>query len=227
MKRLILIALLFTSFSLSSQETEQDLTEPKNNTDIYKAFWKKLYANGGWSLYCGFRFNQNGETEDKGRIQIERVYPLQWIIETLTCKNRLDCHQSESKKFKAIESDLHNIYPVWWEIQSTKFDSSYGELPGEEKRFEDCDFERSKNITEPREIARGNIARAIFYMHNHYGLPIKPELLKTLLKWNKEDLPSEQEIYRNNIIEKIQGNRNPFIDNPNLVNKLKIVKRTD
>ncbi|MFQ5444285.1 MAG: endonuclease [Nitrospinales bacterium] len=35
--------------------------------------------------------------------------------------------------------------------------------------------------------------------------------------WNQADPPSEWEKERNGIIEGIQGNRNPFVDNPVLV----------
>ena len=228
MKTLIIIFLLSLSVSIQS---EPSVTEQTDSSPLQEkpqnSFWNKLYANGGWSLYCGFRFNSKGETLDKGNIITEHIYPLNWVIKTLSCKNRLDCHKKEKDAFMQIESDLHNMYPVWWEIQSTKQDATYGEIPGEIWRFNDCDFEREVNLAEPREIARGNIARAIFYMHNQYGLPIENDLLDIILKWNLEDLPSEQEIYRNNLIEKIQGNRNPFIDNPKLVNKLKIVNHTD
>ena len=41
--------------------------------------------------------------------------------------------------------------------------------------------------------------------------------LQVLLKWNDEDPVSDLERQRNNVIEKAQGNRNPFIDFPQLV----------
>lgn len=37
-----------------------------------------------------------------------------------------------------------------------------------------------------------------------------------LLKWSREDPVSEKEVNRNNTVYKIQGNRNPFIDHPEL-----------
>jgi len=40
--------------------------------------------------------------------------------------------------------------------------------------------------------------------------------IETLLKWNDEDLVSDLERQRNNVIEQAQGNRNPFIDFPQL-----------
>lgn len=42
--------------------------------------------------------------------------------------------------------------------------------------------------------------------------------LDTLLKWNEEDPVSENEMVRNNLVEHLQGNRNPFVDYPTLAN---------
>lgn len=44
--------------------------------------------------------------------------------------------------------------------------------------------------------------------------------LSTLIKWNNEHPVSEHEKTRNNLVYNLQGNRNPFIDYPNLANIL-------
>ena len=43
------------------------------------------------------------------------------------------------------------------------------------------------------------------------------EALALFLKWHRNDPVSEKEINRNNGIELLQHNRNPFVDNPELV----------
>ena len=48
--------------------------------------------------------------------------------------------------------------------------------------------------TEPRPLARGNVARAIFYMSKEYGLPDDAELGRLLLRWHRAD-PFRQAIY--------------------------------
>ncbi len=50
--------------------------------------------------------------------------------------------------------------------------------------------------------------------------PIEFGKLSTLLKWNEEDPVNENEMIRNNIVYNLQGNRNPFVDYPNLANLL-------
>ncbi|MFT5350905.1 MAG: deoxyribonuclease-1, partial [Gammaproteobacteria bacterium] len=40
--------------------------------------------------------------------------------------------------------------------------------------------------------------------------------------WNKIDPPSKQEKIRNDRIERLQGNRNPYIDKPSLAERQKL-----
>ncbi len=187
---------------------------------VTRVFWRELYSGGGWSLYCGFRFDGQGQTEGGGHVRIEHIYPMTRILTQLGCESRQQCRESGNTKFIEMEADLHNLYPVWWEISSTNIDTSFGELEGEDWRFDKCDYERRRGITEPRPIARGNIARAILYMHSRYGSTLDVKTLELMKQWNLADPPSKQEKYRNEIIEGIQGRRNPYIDNPALVNRI-------
>ena len=57
-------------------------------------------------------------------------------------------------------------------------------------------------------------------MHTKYGLPLEKEIIDRLKRWNKEDLPSKQEKSRNDRIEEIQGTRNPYIDDPALIDSI-------
>jgi len=74
---------------------------------------------------------------------------------------------------------------------------------------------------------RGDVARSVLYMEIRYnGLAIVngfPEVdgqlgdLATLLEWHRNDPPDDFEMNRNNVIYNWQRNRNPFIDQPDLV----------
>ena len=44
--------------------------------------------------------------------------------------------------------------------------------------------------------------------------------LNLLIKWHNQDPPSVKEINRNNAVFAVQGNRNPFIDSPQYVNRI-------
>ena len=74
----------------------------------------------------------------------------------------------------------------------------------------------------------GDVARSVLYMQIRYnGLQVvngfpegtTGELgdLATLLDWHRNDPPDDYEMNRNNVIYTWQINRNPFIDQPNLV----------
>jgi len=74
---------------------------------------------------------------------------------------------------------------------------------------------------------RGDVARSVLYMEIRYndlqivnGFPnIEGQLgdLETLLEWHRNDPPDDFEMNRNNVIYNWQKNRNPFIDQPDLV----------
>jgi len=212
----ILIAALTAPLNLQSAEI---MTYDQVVTDT---FWNRLYVTGGWTLYCGYRFDATKRTEDGRVLTIEHIYPTRAMLKHLNCTSRQQCRESKNRRFIMMEADLHNMYPVWRTVNAVRNGSSYGIIDGENWRFDDCDFERQNGIAEPRAIARGNIARAIFYMHYQYGITIDKELLALLKEWNREDPPSAQEKQRNNYIEKIQGKRNPYIDHPELADKITI-----
>lgn len=183
-------------------------------------FWNELYANGGWSLYCGYRFDPSVTLTEGRLFVIEQIYPVSWMLKYMQCDSRRQCRLNEKSRFTRMEADMHNLYPAWQAADVARRDTRFGMIEGEDWRFENCDFERSHSLTEPRPIARGNIARAIFYMHTQYGVPVEKDMLEELKRWNRLDPPSNQEMLRNNLIEELQGNRNPYIDNPTMAEQI-------
>ena len=214
----ILLSLFFLSLSTSAQA--EQVIQYGYDEIASDLFWNVLYANGGWSLYCGLKFSRPGITIDGKALSIEHIYPVNRMLKFLKCNSRMQCYDSGNRKFAQMEADLHNLYPVLHELNNALYDSDYGEIEGEDWRLDSCDIERKHGLVEPRPLARGNIARAIFYMHQTYGVPIKAQIFHTLKEWNKQDPPSVQELERNDRIEKIQGHRNPYIDNPSLAENL-------
>lgn len=90
----------------------------------------------------------------------------------------------------------------------------------------------SQNAYEPCDEYKGDFARVFMYMFTCYqnltwkytwmnyaksNYPtLKPWAVDLLLKWHSQDPVSEKERNRNNAVYEIQGNRNPFIDYPQL-----------
>lgn len=86
----------------------------------------------------------------------------------------------------------------------------------------------------PGDEWRGDVARMIMYMYVRYPSQCAAtavgmgsasysnfgDMPNIFLEWNEEDPVSQYEINRNDLLEGIQGNRNPFIDNPYLATKI-------
>jgi endonuclease I len=87
-------------------------------------------------------------------------------------------------------------------------------------------------VFEPRDGQKGDAARAVFYFSIRYGDgcqvkplavfdPAHPAASEAVLEeWNLHDPPSDHERQRNDVIEVEQGVRNPFIDHPELVDRV-------
>ena len=119
-------------------------------------------------------------------------------------------------------TDLYNVRPALGAVNTSRSNYFYGE---------DMDtlYDPYTSTEGGQKEFRGEIARIIFYCATRYE---KLELtddyadptsnIKTykmgrvseLLKWNLEEAVNEREIVRNDEVEKIQGNRNPFVDHP-------------
>ena len=177
-------------------------------------FWNALYDKGGKTLYCGKTFS----SKHRSGLNIEHVFPMSWVSNALDCGTRKQCRNS-SELFNRIEADLHNLYPSRQDVNDARASFRFGMLPGKQTRFNDCDFEvdAGRRVVEPRAASRGEIARAMFYMQEEYGLPVFRKHGELLKKWHFQDRPSKHEKWRNDRIEQIQGTRNIFVDEPGLV----------
>ncbi len=185
-----------------------------------RLFWSKLYNGQVTSLYCGDEFS----SRSRRGYNVEHVFPMSWATNGLNCGKRKQCRQ-RSKDFNQIEGDLHNLFPARVNVNKERSSYRFGIVSGEKREFGRCDFEvdyRARAV-EPSEAVRGDVARAMFYMAHQYknkGLKLFNKQAALLLTWHKLDAPSAEERRRNDVIETLQGNRNPFIDEPKLLNSL-------
>jgi deoxyribonuclease-1 len=208
----LLISIYLSTFAGSFKKPEEEYF------NILPLFWSRIYSEGGETLYCGRKFGAN-----KGRsINIEHVFPMGWTLKKFGCRDRDHCRK-KSPGFNKIEADMHNLYPARHDINSARSSYAFSMIKGEKRHFGNCDFEIDphKLRVEPRPKSRGNIARAMFYMHKKYGLTIYKRQGELLRQWHRQDPPDAEERRRNDAIEKIQGSRNQFIDQPGLAYQLK------
>lgn len=183
--------------------------------------WRSVYPNGGNTLYCGEPF----DNEHRKGYNVEHVFPMSWATNGLNCGKRKQC-RARSKVFNRIEADLHNLFPSRIDVNQARSSFRFGDIKGEARAYGNhCDFEvdERNQIAEPAPEKRGEVARAMFYMADRYkaeGLVLFKKQALLLEKWHRTDPPSKEEQRRNTVIEKLQGNRNLFIDAPDEVHRL-------
>lgn len=216
--RAMIVALLLGSGLLPAVAGAQEQTRIPDYPTARHLLWSEVYARGGQTLYCGENFGRN-----KGRgVNVEHIFPMAWVANALGCGQRKQCRDG-SERFNRIEADLHNLYPARTDINDQRSSFPFAEIKGEQRRYGNCDFEFDprRRVVEPRPAARGEIARAMFHMAESYGLEIRRKQAEMLLRWHREDRPSKEEKRRNDIIERLQGTRNLFVDEPELADALK------
>ncbi|MBI9039776.1 endonuclease [Lutibacter sp.] len=128
-------------------------------------------------------------------------------------------------------TDVHNLRPADQDRNSTRSNNKFTDGSGDSRIIS------TNGGWYPGDEWKGDIARIVMYMYTRYNgdgskvsetkcLPINvgfgttlasdTNMIDLFLKWNVEDPVSTFEENRNNILEGIQGNRNPFVDNPYL-----------
>ncbi|WP_298262607.1 endonuclease, partial [uncultured Lutibacter sp.] len=128
-------------------------------------------------------------------------------------------------------TDVHNLRPADTQRNSTRSNRKFTDGSGE------ASYVAANGGWYPGNEWKGDVARIIMYMYTRYHgngtqssetncLPINvafgtvnaidANMIDLFLKWNVEDPVSPFEANRNEVLAGIQGNRNPYIDNPYL-----------
>ena len=196
------------------------------------------YGSGKGSTWWGFYStdNDNGYVIDRysnnrvkfvsrgavaSGMNIEHSFPKSWW------------GGSKNQAYK----DLYNLMPSDSKANSSQ--SNYGMGIVTEVSYEnDCikvgDGDQGFKVWQPSTEWQGDFSRGYMYMATAYqnltwtgeGLnslekgdypTLKTWAYKLYIKWCKADPVSQTEIDRNEAVYKIQGNRNPFVDFPNLM----------
>lgn len=155
-------------------------------------------------------------------MNIEHSFPKSWWGKT------------EVQAYK----DLYNLMPCESRINSTKSNYPMGKVVSGDKGNGWTKVGKGTDgnwYWEPADPWKGDFARGYMYMATAYqdynwvgkqalqilqqgAYPTLQKWAYTLyIQWAKADKPNALEIKRNNDVAKIQGNRNPYVDFPNLM----------
>lgn len=124
------------------------------------------------------------------------------------------------------KTDLHHLYPTQSRINAERGNYPFAEVTRERNLM--CDESESGSPAtgeggtyfEPPSTHKGNVARSMFYFSIRYKMEIDPVQEHFLRQWHKEDPVDLAEKKRHEGVVKLQRNRNPFIDNPSLVDQI-------
>ena len=89
---------------------------------------------------------------------------------------RFNCEHND-ELFRAMESDLHNLYPAVGEINGDRSNYLFSDSIRAHSPYGECNMsiDRKRQRVTPPERARGVIARAYLYMSERYGIELDAE----------------------------------------------------
>ncbi len=167
-------------------------------------------------VYCQVKFRHRvgpNTMPSHTKINIEHTWP----------RSRFGERKGNSK-YRTMEADLHHLYPTDSRTNSTRGNYKFTQFKSNVSGLKNCPFSKRGYVSsigedgfEPPENHKGNVARALFYFAVRYDLRISEHEEFFLRQWNLIDPVDQEEIDRNNMVEAIQGNRNPFVDDSQLV----------
>jgi endonuclease I len=125
-------------------------------------------------------------------------------------------------------ADLHHIRPSDAVVNSTRGNKKYGNVSGGSEVYGKNPATgylggTSGGYFEPNDNVKGDVARICLYVHVRWGsdwgasnITSVFESIDVLLQWCELDPVDTWELGRNEVVEAYQGNRNVFIDYPEL-----------
>ncbi|MFZ5949111.1 MAG: endonuclease I family protein [Candidatus Rifleibacteriota bacterium] len=191
-----------------------------NNTELISKIFEKIQRQKALDYTDARRYVML--TVDNYDNYIECIYTGKVISANTMPKNdvmNIEHSWPQSKGAKGIaKSDMHHLFPTDPVANSTRSSLPFGivDHPSWEEGGSKCDGD----VFQPRPKYRGNIARALFYFSVRYKYRIDSDEEQVLRQWNKDDPVDANERARNDRVEQIQGNRNPFVDHPELADRI-------
>lgn len=128
-------------------------------------------------------------------------------------------------EFEGAGSDAHHLRAIDYDMNNDRGNNKFADGSGNATVIPGGYFY-------PGDEWKGDIARMMMYMYLRYptqcqalivgsgSATYSSDMPNIFLEWNEEDPVSQYEMNRNTVLQNMQGNRNPFIDNPYLATKI-------
>jgi endonuclease I len=130
-----------------------------------------------------------------------------------------------------MRSDLHHLMAALEHTNGVRDNLPFGVVKGKPDYRNSAGAKRGGGVFEPPDFTKGRVARAMLYFYARYRTEaffgrhasrFWNSQLETMLDWNRRFPPTVEERRRNDQVEQFQGNRNPFVDDPSLADKIGI-----
>lgn len=128
--------------------------------------------------------------------------------------------QSKYDSDEPMRSDLHHLFPTSSPANSRRGNDPFGRVTSPD--WQVGGSRSGGNRFEPRDAQKGATARAMMYFvlrYRDYANFYAPQE-NTLLQWHRRFPPDRVERVRNRDIFRYQKNRNPFVDHPELMERI-------
>lgn len=194
---------------------------------------KQVHLRTTTSLYCQLPLDDNFRlihhnpfwAQQAARpCRFQAIVPLEMATQHATCwrqpcviQNKQTkgkrCCRAHDARFRAIESDLHNVAPIEPFFSTQHHRLSIGPLSSEYLwHHPQCQLklDLKTHRFEPPDASKGVFARSYLYLHDTYQVAISPALLAQLKRWHVLHPPEPWERAWARQVEQLQGRQNLY-----------------
>ncbi len=203
--------------------------------EALKSALRTFTASGYISLgYNAARDRMFETVDDYGGDTIECIYTGRKIYATTRTQaqnQNFDTEhtwpQSNFNENEPMRSDIHHLFPTYSPSNNARSNYPFGFVVSN-ITYQDGGSKLGRDIYnsivfEPRDVQKGNTARAVFYFitrYQNYGSYLALNQETALRQFHLMDTVNARERLRNERIKTYQNNRNPFADHPEFVERI-------
>lgn len=224
------LAALFAAISFSTLAAPLTFEQAKVELR-QKVYFDRNQSDFG-DIYCGCKWTWVGRSG--GRVDMEscgykvRAQPVraarteyEHVTSMHAAGHQRQCWQNGGRKncaatdpvFRRMEADLHGLEIAVGEVNGDRAHYRFAQLTDTPYEYGACrtrvDFKQ--RAAEPRDEAKGMVARINFYMHDRYGLSMSKQQQQLFSAWDRMYPPSTWEIERDRRIAKVMSHHNPYV----------------
>ncbi len=129
-----------------------------------------------------------------------------------------------------MRSDLHHLMATFEHPNGMRGRLPFGVARAPFEYHNDAGAKSDGRVFEPPDFTKGRVARAMLYFYARYKnqpflrvgnvAAFWDRQIPVLLDWNRRFPPTAEELRRNDHVEVFQGNRNPFVDDFGLADRI-------